>query len=234
MDMNKEEIQEEEEISKSGSSDMKILISVVVIAIFVIIGVLLAAFYDSLPFFGSEQKDSSKIVEIRDHSKDSVDIVDTQVELKKEIGELQEIVEIQRGTIKSLEERLSKYRSDDGASKRLSLVIKPKPKYISVCESFEVGSWEIPSSCLEESIKSVKNILENDRNIVAWEIVPIVDEKPYRGLSPELKQKGLASFRAEAIIGALSLEFDNLNLFIGVKSQESDKRGYKIRAYFVD
>lgn len=97
-----------------------------------------------------------------------------------------------------------------------------------------VGTWEIPQSCLLSIATKVDKELQADKRVVAFEVQGIVDTNPYRGLSPELKQEGLASFRAWNAIRAINAKIPNATVFEGPSLQLENKRGYSIKAYFVE
>ena len=88
--------------------------------------------------------------------------------------------------------------------------------------------------CLLSLATKIGNELEKDKKVVAFEIQGIVDNNPYKGLSPELKQEGLASFRAWNAIREINKKIPNATAFEGPSLQLKDKRGYRIKAYFVE
>ncbi|MDY3113548.1 MAG: hypothetical protein SOW25_04385, partial [Helicobacter sp.] len=117
---------------------------------------------------------------------------------------------------------------------KLRYSIKPKKQIVAECYSMQIGSWDIPKSCLLAIATKVNAELENDKKVVAFEIQGVVDTNPYRGLSPELKQEGLASFRAWSAIREINAKLPNAIAFEGPSLQLENKRGYKIKAYFVE
>lgn len=162
-------------------------------------------------------------------------------EKEEEIRRLQEALyqkEIEAESLAtSLEElnlSVQEYQSRQDTINRLRYTIKPKPQIIAECFSMEVGRWEIPTSCLLSIATNVSEELQNDGRVVAFEVQGIVDASPYRGLSPELKQKGLAGFRAWSAIAHLYEKVPNATIFEGPSLQFPDRRGYSIKAYFVE
>ncbi|WP_233704038.1 hypothetical protein [Helicobacter mesocricetorum] len=112
--------------------------------------------------------------------------------------------------------------------------IKPKNQIIAECFSMDVGKWKIPQGCLLSIATKVSQELEKDKQVVAFEVQGIVDTNPYRGLSPELKQEGLASFRAREAIREIYAKIPNATAFEGPSIQRPNQRGYSIKAYFVE
>ncbi len=117
---------------------------------------------------------------------------------------------------------------------KLRYSIKPKQKIIAECFSMEIGRWEIPQSCILSLVTKVGKELQEDKRVVAFEVQGIVDTNPYRGLSAELKQEGLASFRAWRAIRSINAKIPNATIFEGPSLQLANKRGYSIKAYFVE
>lgn len=136
-------------------------------------------------------------------------------------------------SVKGLGNSVREIQSQNTATK-LRYTIKPKKQIIAECFSMEIGKWDIPRSCLLSIATKVNAELENDKRVVAFEIQGIVDTNPYRGLSPELKQEGLASFRAWSAIREINTKLPNATAFEGPSLQLANKRGYRIKAYFVD
>ncbi|WP_279128337.1 hypothetical protein [Helicobacter winghamensis] len=124
--------------------------------------------------------------------------------------------------------------SRQNTMQKLRYTIKPKQQIIAECFAMEIGSWDIPKNCLLSLATKVDKELQNDNRVVAFEVQGVVDINPYRGLSPELKQEGLASFRAWNAIYAINAKIPNATIFEGPSLQLQDKRGYTIKAYFVD
>ncbi|TLD82450.1 hypothetical protein LS70_007150 [Helicobacter sp. MIT 11-5569] len=124
--------------------------------------------------------------------------------------------------------------SKQNTTAKLRYTIKPKRQIITECFSMEIGKWDIPKSCLLSIATKVDKELQNDKRVVAFEVQGIVDTNPYRGLSPELKQEGLASFRAWNAIRSINEKIPNATVFEGPSLQLANKRGYSVKAYFVD
>lgn len=119
-------------------------------------------------------------------------------------------------------------------SSKMRYTIKPKKKIIAECFSMATGRWEIPDGCLLHIATNANKAMELDKKVVAFEVQGIVDTKSYRGLSPELKQEGLASFRALAAIKEIEKKVPNAVAFEGPSIQLPEKRGYTIKAYYVE
>ncbi|CAM2789464.1 hypothetical protein [Helicobacter burdigaliensis] len=138
-------------------------------------------------------------------------------------------------SVKGLGESVEQMKKDQNAlANNLRYSIKPKKQIIVECYSMEVGKWDIPKGCLLSIATKVGNELESDNRVVAFEVQGFVDTKPYAGSSPELKQEGLASFRAREAIREINKKLPNATVFEGPSIQVEDKRGYSIKAYFVN
>ena len=87
---------------------------------------------------------------------------------------------------------------------KLRYSIKPKDKIVARCVNMKIGRWGMPKNCTEELTSGIVAMARADNKIVAFEISGVVDNLPYAGLSPELKQEGLASFRAREAIYIVS------------------------------
>lgn len=146
--------------------------------------------------------------------------------------ELEHLAQSVEGLNVSVQEMQEKKAQNTMTKLRYS--IKPKRQIITECFSMEIGKWEIPQSCLLSIATKVDSELQNDKRVVAFEVQGIVDTNPYRGLSPELKQEGLASFRAWEAIRSITSKIPNAVVFEGPSLQLENKRGYSIKAYFVE
>jgi len=102
---------------------------------------------------------------------------------------------------------------------------KPKKELVFTCYSFETGSFEGDERC-EELSKALNNKYD------LFEVRGVVDEQPYAGPSAELKQEGLASYRARE--GAKMVEgkagSDSI-ILQGFGVQERAKRGFEVYGY---
>ncbi|TLD87048.1 hypothetical protein LS69_005030 [Helicobacter sp. MIT 05-5294] len=150
---------------------------------------------------------------------------------EKELASLAQSVD---GLSLSVKEMQNARSVESSTTTRLRYTIKPKKQIITECFSMNIGSWEIPQSCLLSIATKVDKELQADKRVVAFEVQGIVDTNPYRGLSPELKQEGLASFRAWNAIRAINDKLPNAVVFEGPSLQLENKRGYSIKAYFVE
>lgn len=103
---------------------------------------------------------------------------------------------------------------------------KPKKVHLFSCLEFDVGSYKADKRC-KDIAKSAKKM-----GYDLYEIRGVVDNQPYAGLSPELKQEGLAGYRAKE--GASLLEEDipkDSILFQGFSKQMDKKRGFEVYGY---
>ncbi len=150
---------------------------------------------------------------------------------EKELASLAQSVD---GLSLSVKEMQNARNVESNTTARLRYTIKPKKQIITECFSMQTGAWEIPQSCLLAIATKVDKELQTDKRVVAFEVQGIVDTNPYRGLSPELKQEGLASFRAWNAIRAINDKIPNATVFEGPSLQLENKRGYSIKAYFVE
>lgn len=152
----------------------------------------------------------------------------------RKFNELLEQVKDQKGQIQALQEENASLKSQgqNSITERLNYVIKPKSQFVVECYNANLGQWKIPTSCAKQLKTNLTQLLQSDKRILVLEIIGIVDEKQYGGRSPELKQEGLASFRAKAVMMQLRKDFPNLLTFKGLSAQEKMKRGFSVRAYY--
>lgn len=152
----------------------------------------------------------------------------------KEIDELIRQIGIKNSQIKVLQEENANLKKQaSSVVQKLNYVIKPKNKLVVECYNAQKGRWNIPQKCAEVLIVNIQNLLKEDKKIVALEVSGVVDEQQYSGFSPELKQEGLASFRARNVIEYLRKSLPNITTFEGLSVQKPNKRGYFIRAYYI-
>jgi len=149
-------------------------------------------------------------------------------------------LDLLRAQLKSKEEQIAMLlgtqamleKNKDGTA-RLSYVIKPKENALFEFYAMENGSWTLPSGAAASLQKSAKELMAQEKYLVAFEVRGVVDNNPYAGPSAELKQEGLASFRAkEAIIALESLD-NAVVAFEGPSLQTPNKRGFLVRAYLI-
>lgn len=152
----------------------------------------------------------------------------------QELNQLIEQIKDQKGQIQALKEENASLKSQNQESitERLSYVIKPKSKFVAECYNANLGQWKIPATCARELKANLSKLLQSDKRILVLEVIGIVDERQYGGRSPELKQEGLASFRAKAVMMQLQRDFPNVLIFKGLSAQEKMKRGFSVRAYY--
>lgn len=135
--------------------------------------------------------------------------------------------------IRRLESEARALRSEkDSVSLTLSYVIKPQETLVSECGIMPVGKWNLNKKCQQALMEGLKHALE-DKKVVAIEVSGIVDTRPYGGSSPELKQEGLASFRAKEAILFVRKNMPNIAVFEGLSQQVPNKRGFVVKAYYV-
>ncbi|BDB65500.1 hypothetical protein T36_1979 [Helicobacter cinaedi] len=134
--------------------------------------------------------------------------------------------------LKAQKESLQKQQ--DNAPMKLRYSIKPKDKIVAHCVNMKVGRFAMPKNCSESLKSGINEIIKQDNTIVAFEISGIVDTRPYAGLSPELKQEGLASFRAKEAIMMATRQMPSVAAFEGLSQQRANQRGFVVRAFYVE
>ena len=95
------------------------------------------------------------------------------------------------------------------------------------------GRWSMPNACKDEVLSAIKTLISTNSEIIAIEVSGVVDSSPYSGPSAELKQEGLASFRAREAIGVITRGFSNIAVFEGLSIQAPNKRGFEVKAYYL-
>lgn len=116
---------------------------------------------------------------------------------------------------------------------RLQYSIKPLNRNIATCYSLPNGKWALPNKCRDNIVRAVRELIASNSEIIALEISGVVDSNPYSGPSAELKQEGLASFRAREAIRLLTISFSEVAVFEGLSIQEMGKRGVEVKAYYL-
>lgn len=134
--------------------------------------------------------------------------------------------------LKAQKESLQKQQ--DNAPMKLRYSIKPKDKIVAHCVNMKIGRYTMPKNCSESLKSGINEIIKQDNTIVAFEISGIVDTRPYAGLSPELKQEGLASFRAKEAIMIATHQMPSVAAFEGLSQQGANQRGFVVRAFYVE
>ena len=134
--------------------------------------------------------------------------------------------------LKAQKESLQKQQ--DNAPMKLRYSIKPKDKIVAHCVNMKVGRYTMPKNCSESLKSGINEIIKQDNTIVAFEISGIVDTRPYAGRSPELKQEGLASFRAKEAIMIATHQMPSVAAFEGLSQQRANQRGFVVRAFYVE
>ncbi|WP_394997400.1 hypothetical protein [uncultured Helicobacter sp.] len=135
--------------------------------------------------------------------------------------------------IRRLESQAKALQSEiDSISLTLGYVIKPQELLVSECGIMPVGKWSLNKKCQQALDEGLKHTLE-DKKVVAIEVSGIVDTRPYGGNSPELKQEGLASFRAREAILYVRQSVPHIAVFEGLSQQLPNKRGFVVKAYYV-
>ena len=115
----------------------------------------------------------------------------------------------------------------------LKYTIKPNDMDIFSCTNFRNGKWAMPKNCANEVASAVQRLIDNNTELIALEVSGIVDNNPFSGPSAELKQEGLASFRAREGIIAIMRNFSNVAAFEGPSMQMHNKRGFQVKAYYL-
>lgn len=134
--------------------------------------------------------------------------------------------------LKAQTDNLKKQQNNTSLNLRYS--IKPKDKIVAHCVNMKIGHYAMPQNCRNELREGIVEILKQDNTIVAFEISGIVDTRPYAGLSPELKQEGLASFRAKEAIMVATQQMPSVAAFEGLSQQKPNQRGFVVRAFYVE
>lgn len=115
----------------------------------------------------------------------------------------------------------------------LKYTIKPNDMDIFSCVNMRNGKWAMPNQCSSEIVNAVQRLIDNNAELIALEVSGIVDNNPYAGPSAELKQEGLASFRAREAIITIMRNFSNVAAFEGPSMQMPNKRGFQVKAYYL-
>lgn len=115
----------------------------------------------------------------------------------------------------------------------LKYTIKPNNMDIFSCVNMRNGKWAMPKKCSSDIVNAVQRLIDNNAELIALEVSGIVDNNPYAGPSAELKQEGLASFRAREAIITIMRSFSNVAAFEGPSMQMPDKRGFQVKAYYL-
>lgn len=159
----------------------------------------------------------------------------------KEIQTLVEQIQVKNNQIKAKDDQIKLLTQENAKLKngakgmigRLNYIIKPNAQMIAECYSAKLGQWQIPAKCQQMAQKNLSELLNSNKKVVALEVIGVVDERQYTGRNPELKQEGLASFRAKEVIRQMRQLFPNVVFFTGASEQKNQKRGFAIRAYYV-
>ncbi len=150
---------------------------------------------------------------------------------EQRIGSLMKKVEEQQVEIKRLSQLLADSKN---TTAQVANIPKPKSILVAECTDMEVGKWNISTECKSNLIAGINQNIQNQKNIIAWEVIPIVDEKPYAGSSPELKQEGLASYRTRDAHALLeNIDKEDSPVFKGLTLQQKEQRGFKLKAYYI-
>lgn len=115
----------------------------------------------------------------------------------------------------------------------LKYTIKPNNADIYFCGNMRNGKWIMPKKCEEDILNAVQRLIDANNELIAIEVSGIVDGNPYSGPSAELKQEGLASFRAREGIIAIMRGYSNVAAFEGPSQQARGKRGFQVKAYYL-
>lgn len=157
-----------------------------------------------------------------------------EINIKKEALIAKSELHAKEEQIRRLESQNLALQREQNIVPKLHYSIKPKEKLIAHCVDMKMGRWNIPAHCMNELSKNALEILKQDGRIVAFEVSGIVDNRPYAGRSPELKQEGLASFRAREVMHFVNEQMPDVVAFEGLSKQEAEQRGFVVRAYYVE
>ena len=130
---------------------------------------------------------------------------------------------------KSLEVEKSSENRATLLPKRLIVEEKEKEKSQSFleksqfsCLEFQTGNWNLPLACKKKLIHFIKKSSEAKSEI--YFITGVIDSDPYKGLSIELKQTGLAMYRAKEIVKFL-YEYKDSSIKIYYKEEKMMQNG---------
>lgn len=151
---------------------------------------------------------------------------------RKIVEKLQQKIKKQEITIKDLKKTVDSLKRNMKSD--LAKLKKPVSKFVAECYGMEIGDWNVDSQCIRQAQKTIGKMAEKYPGIIAWEVLPVVDSRPYKGLSPELKQEGLASFRAQAGIKLINKTLKKeVVAFKGMTIREDVKRGFIIKVHYL-
>ncbi|MDA3968161.1 hypothetical protein [Helicobacter ibis] len=232
----------EVEFEKEPKKSFIPMLLILTIVVLIIFG---AGFYLLKQPLGKELLHDAKIAlgfsqpNANENLNEVVDIEVTQIAQDDEITRLKEALAKKEMELAKLSNSINPLNQQNAQANTNTLtniryVIKPKKQIITECFAMEIGKWQIPANCMLSIATNVNKELKDDIRVVAFEVQGVVDTNPYRGLSPELKQEGLASFRAREAIREINKKIPNAVAFEGPSMQLPNKRGYSIKAYFVE
>lgn len=188
-------------------------------AIILLLAVLGGGYYYMVAFSPITLDEATQNIESRFQEKNiqqsALDAKDQQIEL-----------------LKAQSKALKKER--DNLPTKLKYSIKPKDKIVAYCKNMKIGRWGMPQNCFNELSEGIIEMIHQDNKIVAFEVSGIVDNLPYAGSSPELKQEGLASFRAREAIYVVGKKLPSVAVFEGLSQQKARERGFVVRAFYVE
>lgn len=164
-------------------------------------------------------------------SNSGVEKIDLELH-RKIVKKLQDKIKTQEITINDLEKTVDSLKRNMKSD--LVKLKKPVSKFVAECYGMEVGAWKVDSQCIRSAQKTIMRMAKKYAGIIAWEVLPVVDSRPYKGLSPELKQEGLASFRAQAGIKLIQDTLEKeVVAFKGMTIKEEVKRGFVIKVHYL-
>lgn len=205
------------------NSNNKVVIGVFIFLTFAIIGATVAYYFNVQK---SVEKELAAKGEIPEEKKINQELARVYEE---RISSLMKKVEDQQNEIKRLSQMLGDSKN---VTQSVTKIQKPKSIIVAECTDMSVGKWQITEKCKQDLLAGIENTLKNTKDILAWEVVPIVDERPYKGSSPELKQEGLASFRTKDARELLdNIDKEDSLIFKGLTLKIDQKRGFKLKAY---
>lgn len=148
--------------------------------------------------------------------------------LRKTIRENEQTITDLKTALESAHQKHSSMQS------RLASLSRPESEFVVECGDMRVGKWTLSDACKKKTADALKSIARKHPNRIVWEVIPIVDETPYRGMSPELKQEGLGAFRARSAIATLEKTLGkNETTFKGLTLYDSQKRGFRLVLHYL-
>lgn len=228
------------------NSRLKFILLATISVLIISLGVITYLFFYDTPTYNNDDmaSDDVSIADAATHTKKTTQIDNTQNEgdysgLVAQDSITNQTQNYQDSTIPNKASQINpKTESTSNTNtantvSQLKYIIKPLDKKVATCQSMRNGKWDIPKTCRDDMLREINALIATNKELIALEISGIVDSNPYAGPSAELKQEGLASFRAREAIGIVSRAYSNVAVFEGLSIQEQNKRGFEVKAYYL-